>query len=229
MRFVSGAGPDSALMLASNQAADHRKIEFAVAGLDRLAQPAVRVARAARVDCALLRQPQRIGQILPRILDRKGARRKLARKYRLHAVVAQREAVGRALELRTTSRFLSELVAPQPPVHRYYRAGDVACERRGEKAHQRRNVFRRAVLPLRNLVLGLPLAIFRRVIAQDLLAQNPPRGNRIQSPPAACRPWRRSRRPLLPAVFRVARPAPGARPRRPTRARCRDRYRCLPR
>ena len=46
MRFVPDAAPDSALMFAPNQAADHRKIEFAVTGFDRPAQPAVRVARA---------------------------------------------------------------------------------------------------------------------------------------------------------------------------------------
>ena len=64
---------ESALVFAADQATDHRKIKFAIAGLDGLAQPAVRIARSAGVDCALLREPQRIGQILPRILGRKGA------------------------------------------------------------------------------------------------------------------------------------------------------------
>ena len=49
---------------------------------------------------ASARQFQRIGQILQRIFGRERALRKNARHDRLHAVIAQRKAVGRALRKR---------------------------------------------------------------------------------------------------------------------------------
>src|SRR3990167_4397671 len=89
----------------------------------------------------------------------------------------------------------SELVAAHPAVHGNHRAGDVARKRRGEKAHQVRNVLGLAVLAERDLVLFLPLAALGGVVAQDLFALDAPRRDRVHRDAVAPQLARQALRP----------------------------------
>src|SRR5689334_8604797 len=64
------------------------------------------------------------------------------------------------------------LVAAQPAVHWRHRPRDVAGDRRGEEDRPHREVLRLAVAPDGNLVLRLPRAVLRRVVAADLVAHD---------------------------------------------------------
>ena len=73
----------------------------------------------------------------------------------------------------------SELVAPQAAVDRNNGAGDIAGQRRGQKAHEICYILRLAVAADGNLVVGLPLPLLGRVIATDLLRHDAPRRQAI--------------------------------------------------
>src|SRR5260370_1400299 len=68
----------------------------------------------------------------------------------------------------------SELITTQAAVDGNHRPGDVARERRGEKADQVRDVRGLAVLAHRDVLFALALAKLGRVVAQDLLADDAP-------------------------------------------------------
>src|SRR5918994_5096698 len=68
---------------------------------------------------------------------------------------------------RTVFIVLLELIAAQTAVDGNHRAGDVARERRGEEAHEVRDVRRLAVFADRDVLLAFFLAEFGRVVAQD--------------------------------------------------------------
>src|SRR5436190_19987540 len=65
-----------------------------------------------------------------------------------------------------------ELIPPQPAVHGDHGAGDVAGERRDEVADEAGHVLGLAVAADRDLVVGLPLPVFGRVVAADLLGMD---------------------------------------------------------
>src|SRR5690349_4035392 len=73
----------------------------------------------------------------------------------------------------------SELVAAQAAVDGNHGAGDVARAGRGEEGDQVGEVFGLAVFTHRDVVLALVLAEFRRVVAQDLLADDASRRHTV--------------------------------------------------
>src|SRR3954471_123645 len=86
------------LRLASiNMLGDDRKIIVSRSGIDRFLQHGADQLRAADFQSGLGRELQRVGQILQRILGRERALRKIPRHDRLHAVIAQRKTIRRAL------------------------------------------------------------------------------------------------------------------------------------
>ena len=82
--------------MRSDMRRDHRKIRAARTGIDRFLQHGAHQFRSADLDAGVAGQFQRIRKILQRIFGRERPFRKDARHDRLHAVVAQRKAVGRA-------------------------------------------------------------------------------------------------------------------------------------
>src|SRR5262245_31624488 len=76
-----------------------------------------------------------------------------------------------------------ELITAQAPVHRDDGSRNVAGEGRSKEADEVGDVLGLAVLAHRDLVLGLPLAVLGRVVAQDLLAHDAPRWDAVHGDP----------------------------------------------
>jgi len=77
-----------------------------------------------------------------------------------------------ALENLPSNHVLTSSFGAQAAVDRDHGAGDVARARAREETDQVRHVLGLPVFADRDLVLGLPLPVFRRVVAQDLVAQD---------------------------------------------------------
>src|SRR5262245_29749832 len=73
----------------------------------------------------------------------------------------------------------SELVTAQATVHGDHGAGNVARQRGGQEAHEVGDVLGLAIAANRDLVLRLPLPVFRRVVAADLLGHDAAGGNAV--------------------------------------------------
>src|SRR5262245_23205963 len=72
-----------------------------------------------------------------------------------------------------------ELVAAQTAVHGNDRAGDVGRQRRHQQTGKVRDVVRFAIAANRDFVGRLPLPVFRRIVAADLLRHDAPRRKAI--------------------------------------------------
>src|SRR5260221_9075389 len=68
-----------------------------MAGGGGLVEQRLGVLQPGELDARDLGELERVADVLERVLDREGLLRKLVRQHCRHAVVAQREAVGRAL------------------------------------------------------------------------------------------------------------------------------------
>src|SRR3954447_23871695 len=87
-------------------------------------------------------------------------------------MIAGPDSSGRMMSMATRAQ-RSELVTAQPAVHRDDRAGDVAGQRRGEEADERRDVLRAAVLADGDVPRRVLGALLGRVVALDLRAPDP--------------------------------------------------------
>src|SRR5260370_23150304 len=65
-----------------------------------------------------------------------------------------------------------ELIAREPAIDRDDGAGDVVGERRGQEDREHREILGLAVGAKRDLLAGEFLALLRRIVAQDLLADD---------------------------------------------------------
>src|SRR5204863_5633917 len=82
---------------ASDQLRNDREILGRMAGGGGFLERGLGAFQAGEVDLRELGELERVAHVLQRVLDGEGLLGELHRQHRLHAVVAQREAVGGAL------------------------------------------------------------------------------------------------------------------------------------